>query len=440
MLEQRRIRALVVYNKLLYFLDGATQRGVSYDSLEQFDKFVNEKYELDARRFDVVYLPVTRDKLIKYLLEGRGDLIVANLTITPEREAVVDFSDPTFPDVNEILVTGPAAPQINSLDDLAGRAIHVRQSSSYFESLKTVNEDFKARGIEEIRIVAVEEYLEDGDLLEMVNAGLLPMVFVDSHKAEFFETVFPDIQTHPDISIRTGGDIAWAFRKDSPKLKAVVNEFVAANKKGTMIGNMLLKRYWQESEWVRDATDESELKKLRNMLDLFRKYGEQYDFDYLMLSALGYQESGLDHGKRSPAGAVGVMQIKPSTAADKNVGIPGVEDLENNIHAGTKYLRFIRDRYFNDPDMSSLNQTLFTFAAYNAGPARIAGLRKEAGAMGLDPNVWFGNVEHAVARDVGRETVQYVSHISKYYTAYKLLVEGSDARREAIDALKQSAE
>jgi membrane-bound lytic murein transglycosylase MltF len=432
-LERRQIRALVVYNKLMYFLDGATQRGASYDGLQQFEKFVNEKYNLDTRLFQVVYLPVSREKLMDYLVEGRGDIIAANLTVTPGRAEQVDFSDPIYPDVSEVLVTGPEAPEIGQLDDLAGREIHARPSSSYFESLEALNEDFEARGLDKVEIVPADEHLEDGDLLEMVNAGLLPMVFVDSHKAAFWQSIFSDIEVHSDIAIRTGGSIAWALRKDSPQLKAVVNEFIAQNKKGTLTGNIILKRYFKNNEWVRGATDEAEMKKLRTMVDLFRKYGDQYEFDYLMLGALGYQESQLDQSTRSPAGAIGVMQLKPSTAADKNVGIPEIEELESNIHAGTKYLRFIRDRYFDDPDVSPLDQTLLTFASYNAGPARIAKLRKETESMGLDPNVWFGNVEHAVAKGVGRETVQYVSHIFKYYTAYRLSIEGREARRESMN-------
>jgi membrane-bound lytic murein transglycosylase MltF len=148
-----------------------------------------------------------------------------------------------------------------------------------------------------------------------------------------------------------------------------------------------------------------------------------------MLAALAYQESGLDQSVRSKAGAIGVMQMLPSTAADPNVGIPDITDLENNIHAGTKYLRFIRDRYVSDPAIDSLNQTLFTFAAYNAGPARITKLREEAARTGLDANQWFGNVEHVAAKQIGRETVQYVSNISKYWVAYSLASRHMEIRK-----------
>lgn len=262
--------------------------------------------------------------------------------------------------------------------------------------------------------------MEDADLLEMVNAGLIPMVVVDDHKARFWAQIFDQITLHPDVTVNTGGKIAWAFRKGSPKLKQIANEFIKKHKKGTLLGNVLFKRYLESNKWARNSLSSEELEKLQNLVTLFKTYSERYNFDFLMMAALAYQESQLDHSKRSHAGAIGIMQMLPSTAADKNVGIPDIEVLENNIHAGVKYLRFLRDRYFSDPAIDPLNQNLFAFAAYNAGPARIRQLRAEAETMGLDPNVWFGNVEIVAAKRIGRETVQYVGNIYKYYLAYRL--------------------
>jgi membrane-bound lytic murein transglycosylase MltF len=158
------------------------------------------------------------------------------------------------------------------------------------------------------------------------------------------------------------------------------------------------------------------------VISVFEKYGNQYGFDFLIVAAQGYQESRLDQSARSPAGAVGIMQLLPSTAADPNVGIPDITTAEPNIHAGVRYLNFIRERYFNDPAIDSFNQTLFALAAYNAGPARIRNLRNKAAKQGYDPNVWFDNVEVISARETGRETVQYVSNILKYYVAYRMSV------------------
>jgi membrane-bound lytic murein transglycosylase MltF len=363
------------------------------------------------------------------LLNGVGDVAVANLTITTGRQKQVDFSNPLLSGVKELLVTGPTAPPINGIDDLSDKEIHVRRSSSYYESLVQLNKSFKKAGKSQMRLVLADEAFEDEDLLEMVNAGLIPMIVMDSHKAQFWKQIFDNITVHQDIAVRAGGEIAWAFRKNSPKLKGMVNDFVKGHKKGTMLGNILFKRYLQNTKYVKNSLSEKELKKYNSMVQLFKKYAGEYDFNYLMIVAQAYQESGLDHSKRSHAGAVGVMQLLPTTATDPNVNIAQIEQLENNIHAGTKYLRFIVDRYYKDEPMDDVNKLLFAFASYNAGPARIKGLRKKTAAMGLDPNVWFRNVEIVAAKSIGRETVQYVSNIYKYYITYQMVVKQIDKKQ-----------
>jgi membrane-bound lytic murein transglycosylase MltF len=431
MVEKRRIRAMVVYSKTFYFLDQGHQRGLSYDLLKEFEKYVNNKMKTGTLKIEVVFIPVTRDEIIPGLVKGLADIAVANLTITSQRQKQMAFSAPLLTDVKELVVTGPVAPTLVSVDDLAGKEIHVRKSSSYYESLVQLNTVFKKAGKQPIKLVPADEMFQDEDLLEMVNAGLIPMIVVDSHKAQFWEQIFDDIKVHPDIAVRTGGEIAWAFRKNSPKFEAVVNEFVKGHKKGTLLGNMLFKRYLRDNKYVKNSASEQELKKFRAMVQYFKTYADRYDFDYLMIGAQAYQESGLDNSRRSPAGAIGVMQVLPSTAADPNVGIPDIQKLENNIHAGTKYLRFVVDRYFQDPSIDRVNRMLFAFAAYNAGPARISDLQKKAAEMGLNPKIWFHNVEMAAAKEIGRETVQYVANIYKYYIVYRTLA----AQREAKEQL-----
>jgi len=281
-----------------------------------------------------------------------------------------------------------------------------------------LNERFKQQGKAPVKILPVNEYLEDADLLEMVNAGLLPMIIVDSHKAEFWAGIFEKIKVHPEIAINENGSIAWAFRRDSPKLKALVDDFIGKHKKGTLFGNIIYKRYLKSNKWARNNLSQKEIDKFNQVVGLFRKYAGQYRFDHLMVMALAYQESQLDHARKSPVGAVGIMQMLPSTAADRNVGMADITKLENNIH----------DRYFSDESIEPLERILLTFAAYNAGPAKIARLRKEAEKLGLDPNVWFKNVEVVAAKRIGRETVQYVSSIYKYYTAYRMVMQSEGVK------------
>jgi len=438
MVERGAIRFLVPMSKTIYFLDGADQRGIGYEAAKLFEEHINETLQRGHLKVHAVMVPVARDELLPGLVAGFGDIAIGNLTITPERLEQVDFTNPVYEGVSEIVVTGPGSPPLAGLDDLSGQEVYVRHSSSYYESLSRLNERFRAEGKTEMTLTAAPEVLEDEDLLEMVNAGLVPIVVVDSHKAALWSQIFTDLVVHGDLAVATDQSIGWAFRKNSPKLAAALNEFVAANGQGTLHGNMLINRYLRDTKWAKRALDQEGRIRVQSLAVIFQRYGEQYDMPWLLLAAQGYQESGLDQSVVSPAGAIGIMQLLPSTAADPNVGIADIHDAENNIHAGAKYLRFLYDRYFADSaDMDDLNRALFSFASYNAGPARIARLRGKAKDMGLDPNVWFRNVELVAAQDIGRETVQYVSNIYKYFLAYERLIMMADARREARQDIGQ---
>ena len=423
MVQDRLIRILMPYSKTFYFLDGVRQRGLSYEGAKGFEGYVNKLHKTRHLEIHVVVVPTPREKLLSDLNRGLGDIAVGNLTITEERRKLVDFSDPFLTGVDEVLVTGRSHPTLATAFDLAGKEVYVRKSSSYYESLARLNEVLVSTGKTPVTIVPADENLEDEDLMEMVNAGLLSRVIVDNHKARFWAKIFENIKIHPEVKVNTGGQIAWALRKNSPGLLKVVNDFVKKNKKGTLHGNMAFNRYLKETKYVTNANQAEDRKRFLEMVDYFKIYGKKYEFDYLLLAALGYQESRLDQNAKSHVGAIGVMQILPSTAKDKNVGIPNIHEVEANIHAGTKYLRFMADRYFVGDSITKTNKMLFAFASYNAGPAKVARLRREAATMGLDPNVWFRNVEVVAAKRIGRETVQYVSNIYKYYVAYRLLAE-----------------
>jgi membrane-bound lytic murein transglycosylase MltF len=437
--EQRIIRVLTVYGLGRYFLDGGQEKGITYELFKMFEDFINKELGNKHLRVHVVFMPVSRDQLIPALISGRGDIAAAGLTITPERDEVIDFSNPISRELSEIFVTGPSAPQIEKIEDLSGHTIYVRASSSYHASLETLNQQFRQQGLEEIIIEEVNESLEDSDILEMVNAGLVEWAVVDNYKAEAWATVFENLTVRNDLVFRSGGHLGFAFRENSPQLAAQLNEFLKTHKQGTLKGNILINRYIGDFDWAQNALGADEYKRFQDVIDIFSKFGNQYGVDYLMVAAQGYQESRLDQNAKSGAGAVGIMQLLPSTAADANVGIPDISTAESNIHAGIKYLDFIRKRYFSDPGMDKFNQTMFAFAAYNAGPARIRKLRGKAVDMGYDPNIWFDNVEVMAAKEIGRETVQYVANILKYYVAYRLTLKQQLQREQAREQAHENA-
>ena len=364
--------------------------------------------------------------------DGRGDIAASNLAIVPELQEVVDFSEPIRERAREVVVTGPSAPPITSLEDLSGKEIFVRKLSRYWPNIERLNERFRSEGRAPVSIREADTNLQDEDILDMVNAGLVGVTVMDDLVAGFWTKVYDGIAVHKDLSLADDDRIGWAVQKRTPNFLNLINEFVKDHKIETSFGNVMLRKYLRDTKWVRNSVAPGELEKFKAAISLFKKYGGQYKFEWLMIAAQAYQESTIDQTKTSPAGAVGVMQIKPTTAAGDPVNIQDVDkDIEKNINAGVKYLNFIMDNYFKDAQMNRINRGLFAFASYNAGSNRIAKLRKQAEAEGLNPNVWFNNVELIAAKEIGAETVTYVSNIYKYYVAYQMAAENATRIRSS---------
>ena len=421
MAKRRMIRALVPSSKTFYYVQKGRPSGVSYDVFTAFEQEVNRNLKSKTLKVRVVFLPTPRDEIVDALVAGKGDVAFADMTITPARRERVDFSDPMYTGIQEIVVTAPGRPQVTSIEQLSGQEVFVRPTSSYHQHLVALNARFKAEGKAPVVIRAAPEELEAEDILEMVNAGLVAHTVVDKYKAVMWSRVFTKLQSKGGAVLHEGAENAFMLRKDSPQLMAALNAFVKTHKAGTQFGNSVVNRYVRNEKFVKNAVGGDEVKRFQQVVDLFRKYGQQYGVDYLLMMAQGFQESQLDQNAKSAVGAIGIMQIMPATGKELKVG--DIKVIENNVNGGVKYMRFMIDRYYKDEPMTRLNKGLFTFASYNAGPARVASLRREAAKRGLDPNRWFGNVELVAADKIGPETVTYVSNIYKYYTAYKLLEE-----------------
>ncbi|HHT0549123.1 TPA: transglycosylase SLT domain-containing protein [Klebsiella michiganensis] len=440
MLDRRTIRVLTTFSKTFFFINKGTQRGATHDIFMEFERSLNQSLTKEKKlkhrhlKVRIIFVPVARDQLISALNAGKGDIIAANLTITPARQQEMTFTAPIYSHVQELLLSGPGSPKVENLQKLSGKTVFVRTSSSYYESLVALNARFAQQSLPPITIEPAPEALEDEDLIEMLNAGLIPLTVVDRHKALFWKQVFPNIQVHQNIILRNEGNIGWAVRNNSPQLLALLNEFINKNRQGSKLGNTILLRYLKDARYVKNAAAQKERRKFLTMVEIFRKYGDRYDVDWLLMAAQGYQESRLNQSVRSHVGAIGVMQVMPSTGKELKVG--DIKQLDPNIHAGVKYMRWMIDRYYGDEPMTQLDKALFSFASYNAGPARIARLRADTKKRGFDPNVWFGNVEYLAAEKIGSETVSYVSNIYKYYIAYRLIVDEMARKQQATTASK----
>ncbi len=426
--KRRVLRVLVPYSRTFFYHDNGRTRGISADLLAELELYLNKTLKTGRYPISVLAIPVERDQLLSGLVEGHGDVAVGNLTVTVQREAEVDFVVLSGHQQQEVVVSSPTAPTIADERDLAHRMLAVRRSSSYFSSIEKLNSRLVKAGRPRAEALIVPEALEDEDLLEMLNAGLLDFSIVDDWKARLWQSVYPNIRIYPQIVLRDRAQTGWAIRKQSPKLAALLAGFQQNVKKRHLM-ELKFAEYQQRIARLGPVHAISEWQKVKPIHTLFRRYGQDYRFDHLMLLAQGYQESRLDQAQRSTRGAIGVMQLMPTTGDAMQVG--NIRQLEPNIHAGVKYLRQMHDNYFDDPEIDDMNQTLFSLAAYNAGPTAIARMRKKAAEQGLDPNRWFGQVEVVVGRELSAEPVRYVRNILKYYVAYRQMFIHQQARASA---------
>lgn len=431
MLERGLIRVAIPVSLSTYYMDGAEQHGVTYELVREFERQLKKTLGKKGRRLTVAVLPARLDQVLPMLEQGRADIAAGRLTVTQAREAEVAFSAPLRSDVQELVVTGPGSKPVDTLDALVGVPIHVRKSSSFWDSLAAINAARKAQGAEPLTAVAADELLRSEDLLELVGAGTLPATVVDSTVADLFGKIYPETVVQRAVPLAEGQSYAWAFRRDDPKLAEAVNAFVKVARKGSRLGNIILRKYPKGGDWISNALAAKERTRFDAMAALFQEMSGRYGFDWLLVIAQGYQESRLDQSKRSAKGAIGVMQLLPETARSPAVNIPDIAVLENNVHAGAKYLHHLREAYLSGPEVEEPARTYFSFAAYNAGPGNLSKARKRAKRLGLDPDLWFENVEIAMAQAVSSEPVVYVRNILKYYTAYSLAAQ-EDAAREKV--------
>ena len=230
MLERKRIRVLVPYGRTLYFNDKGAERGLSVENVRDFERYINRKYVKDKRPVMVLILPTTRDKLLSQVAAGMGDIAAGNLTVTEARRKTVDFVAPDdYRTVDELIVTGAGAPELKTIDDLSGKTVAARPTTSQYESLQALNRRFAAQKKRPITIQQLPVALEGEDILEMTNAGILDIVVVDDWMADLWAQVMPNIKVRKDLVVRDEGRTGWAIRKGSPGLHAAIMDFYREN-------------------------------------------------------------------------------------------------------------------------------------------------------------------------------------------------------------------
>ncbi|MGF1725592.1 transglycosylase SLT domain-containing protein [Photobacterium nomapromontoriensis] len=427
------IRVLVAADLGFYYLDRGQPKGVISEMLLLFEKFV---LKTTQQHFRIQIIPVHRDQLFPALLAGVGDIAAANLTVTAQRQKHVDFSTPVLKEIQELFITHQTRDAITGLQQLSAKEVWVRASSSYYQSIRKINKQLTDKNLAPMSVHFLEETLQDYELLQMIQQGIIPMTVIDSHKAEFWDLVTDNLQIHYAFPLRDHGAIAWCFRKNSPELKKLVNQFIEQNRQGTLHGNVIFNRYLNNKAWFQKAVNPTNIKKFNKLEARFSRYADIYNFNWLMIAAQAFQESQFDQSRRSKAGAIGIMQVLPQTAQEPYINIRHIQYIDNNIHAGVKYMDFIRTHYMADEDIDDLNKLYFALASYNAGPNRIKRLREVARERGFDHTKWFNNVEIVVKEEVGIEPITYVGNINRFYTIYKQIYSLQNAAGQRMAKIK----
>lgn len=446
MVEHKSLRVIVAYDQVGFFINKGKPDGLYVALFNKFKKFLSEKYP-EAKHLKFYFIPVRQDEFVKYIADGYGDIAVG-MQATNYLKRYVDFTIPEKLWVQEIAVVAKNQSPIKKLKDFSGRYFLVRKSSSYAESLKNVNTYLSAMGLPPVKIVYADEYLTDADLVDMVDKGEIKATVINNSKLVVWRRLFKNVQYATDIPIKVNASLVWAIRHDSPELYKAINMFLRENRDGTKEGTPIYDRYMRTSpvyeshyakrrDWLGITPDD-----LEKFITIFKKYGERYNLDWKLLMAQAYQESTLNQSVVSRRGAVGIMQVLPSTASEWYINLSSVSDLDNNVHAGTKYMRYMIDSFFSDPQISNSDRLLFALASYNSGPSRITRYRMEAREAGLKDYVWFNNVERIAAKHNALETVNYVKNISQFYISYTKAYELLDGkskknRSSSQDIVKQ---
>ena len=425
-LERRFLRVLTSHNTFDYFVHQGKRGGYQYEMVRAFTKFLNRKYARGSGKLPIQFelMPVHDDELIPLLEAGAADLIAARMTVTESRARRVDFSR-AYQSIDERLVTHDGTPTILGPGDLSGQTVAVRRNSSYHASLEALNERLVAEDRPPVEIELVNGALETERILELVAARRFPYTVADSMVAELAVQVMPSLRLVENVTLRESGQLAWATLPGAKDLLAEMNLFLARYEEGTLLGNLALQNYFEaQSRWS-GRFEAGATEPLSDYDEIFKRHAESYGFDWRLVAAMAFQESRFDADARNRSGAVGLMQIKPSTAREPFVAIPNVTGEKNarhNVEAGLKYLAWIKQRYFDsEPELRERDRLRMALGAYNAGPRTIARARRRARKLGYDPNRWFRNVELALLDMRKSEPVKYVSQINQRFIAYKLL-------------------
>jgi membrane-bound lytic murein transglycosylase F len=437
-IKKRKVLRMITRNSsMTYYIYRGTQVGFEYELLKRYA-------DENRLRLEIVIPPSSED-LITWLQEGRGDVIAAAMTITDVRADKVAFTIP-YNLVEEVVVTAEDNDRINEVEDLKEKTVHVRKSSSYYETLKDLNDKVKG-----IKVARLPEEIETEEILRGVEEGEWEITVTDSNILEVVQTYGRRLRLAFALK---NVEIAWAVRKENRVLKASLDGYIKKQTGGVFL-NVLKKKYFKDKKTIVSAFNEDEFRsdlsgRISPYDELAKKYAEKHGFDWRLIAAQMYQESRFNPRSVSWAGARGLMQLMPQTA--RELGVADLRHPDASIRGGTKYMSQLINRF--DPEIPLEDRIRFALASYNVGYGHVSDARRLAAQMDLNPDKWFDNVEKAMlllqkpryytkARHGycrGSEPVRYVREIQGYYDAYVELVPLEAQEESTVDRAVKGAD
>lgn len=370
--ESGVLRAITTFSPTGYFLYRGQAMGFEYDMLNRLAKSIGVELE--------IVLAKNVDSVIPMLNRGDGDIIAMGFTITGKRKEAISFTDPYLITHQSLVQKKPANWRKISKDntkkklatdivDLIRDTVSVRKNTSYYDRLSKLSSELG----DTIYIKILPGEITDEEIIKMVADGKIKYTVIDNNIAEIHKSYYPDIDVNTQISLSQR--IAWAVRKNSPDLLAIMNEKLRSLKK-TATYNIIYNKYFKNrrkfkqrfsSEFYTETTG-----KISKYDNLVKKYTKDLGWDWRLVKALIYQESKFKTEGKSWAGASGLMQLMPATA--KGLGVTDVHDPEQNIKAGITFLKRMYENWKEIPD--SIQRIKFSMASFNAGYGHVLDAQK----------------------------------------------------------------
>lgn len=368
-----------------YFLDeNQKEYGFDFELLQRFCEDKNLKL--------IVKVSPDITGIYDSLYSNKADLLAFELTVTKSRTDFLEFTVPTHTTRQVLVQKKPdnwkkmsmlsvEKSLLRDLSDLIGKTIHLRKNSAFITRINHLSEEIGG----EIKTKIHKGNIDSEELIQMVSEGKIDYTVADQYTALLAKNNFPNIDVSTPVSLEQ--NVAWAIRKNAPRLKDTLNDWLS-NFKNTKDYKSLYNKYFRSKILKQRGGVSIKNGKISDFDEIIKQYSAEIKWEWTMLASLIFQESNFDPYVVSKANAMGLMQMMPETAA--RFGVTDIHNPEDNIKAGVKYISYLQKIFKNIPD--SLERSKFVLASYNVGPGHIFDARRLAEKYGKNPNIWDDNV------------------------------------------------